>query len=99
MMFLGREALCRLLLVLASMVVGFSPLLIAVGCTYVEKGGDSDKVTTTTICILAMCETADRVDRVGNPSAISSEINEDVEEEVNTAQGEEGQLAVDPTGL
>ena len=94
-MSLSRHVPCRPLLFGA---VGCVAGLLS-SCTYVEKDGDSDKVTTTTICILAMCETADRVDRVGNPSAISSEINEDVEEEVNTDQGEDGQLAVDPTGL
>lgn len=97
MRVLGRwHSQCRLLLL--AVIVGVPPSLLS-SCTYVEKDGDSDKVTTTTICILAMCESSDRVERVGNPEMLGGVFTETVDERSETKQGEDGQLAVDPTGL
>ena len=94
-MSLSRHVPCRPLLF---GVVGCVAGLLS-GCGTTGEDRSTETVVVVRVCVLALCEDASRLDRIGSPKALDSEINEDVEEEVNTDQGEDGQLAVDPTGL
>ena len=64
--------------------------LLLAGCSSnaIEK-----PISATTVCILAMCETADRIERTGDQDA-AGDISDTTEETTDLDQGEEGQLEV-----
>lgn len=66
--------------------------LLLAGCSSsaIEK-----PISATTVCILSMCETADRIERTGDQDA-AGDISDTTEETTDLDQGEEGSLDVTP---
>jgi hypothetical protein len=67
------------------------------GCAVMTKPKDSQTVIYSNVCILAMCETADEISRVGDPQS-EGDVDEAVQESKDTDQGQEGNLSVPVSG-
>lgn len=62
------------------------------GCTHTR---DNDVASSLTVCLLALCETADRQERVGDDVAQDSTISESIDESSEIQQKEEGDLSAE----
>ena len=65
------------------------------GCTVYYNPGTVHNATQSSICVVGMCESADEIDRIGDPSA-GGNVQEQVDEANQIGQGQEGSLEVTP---
>lgn len=65
--------------------VGLLALLLS-SCTSIKDSQSSQAVSHSILCIFAVCETADRTDRIGDPSNKNGTVNESVDEANSSEQ-------------
>ena len=80
-----------------TIIVAILAALLLTACAVMTNPKDSQTVIYSTICVLGMCESADEIDRVGDPQA-GGDVDEAVEENTDTDQGQEGELSVSLPG-
>ena len=72
-------------------------LVLLTGCQMTTPD-KTQVVTSTTVCIFAMCESQDQTDRIGDPSS-GGDVNEVVDETNTNSQSESADLSVPAEAL
>jgi len=71
-------------------------LIVVIGGCVTRDLEQSQILQTTRVCVLSLCETSERVDRVGDPQATDSTVNEAVDEANTNQQDEDADVKLPP---